>query len=105
MMSYGDKNWPIGPWTLGEEEGIEHVKAAFAAGINTFDTANVSSAVPASLEGRETDSYNDHQVYSNGRSEEILGKAIKVLQLPRDEIVIMTKACFHLDRKSPLLNK
>ncbi|KAG9096704.1 hypothetical protein FRC06_008416, partial [Ceratobasidium sp. 370] len=36
----------------------------------TFDTANI---------------------YSNGRSEEILGKAIKQLKLPRDEIVVMTK--------------
>lgn len=31
------------------------------------------------------------QVYSNGLSEIILGKAIKELKLPRDEIVIMTK--------------
>ena len=31
------------------------------------------------------------QVYSNGESERILGKAIKELALPRDEIVILTK--------------
>ena len=31
------------------------------------------------------------QVYSNGISEEILGKAIKKYNLPRDEIVVMTK--------------
>lgn len=31
------------------------------------------------------------QAYSNGRSEEILGKAIKKLGLPREELVIMTK--------------
>lgn len=30
-------------------------------------------------------------MYSNGSSEVILGKAIKQFQLPRDEIVIMTK--------------
>lgn len=30
-------------------------------------------------------------MYSNGVSEVILGKAIKELKLPRDEIVIMTK--------------
>jgi len=29
-------------------------------------------------------------VYSNGHSEIILGKAIKQLNLPRDEIVVMT---------------
>jgi aryl-alcohol dehydrogenase-like predicted oxidoreductase len=31
------------------------------------------------------------KVYSNGLSEIILGKAIKLHKLPRDEIVIMTK--------------
>ncbi|EIW83754.1 Aldo keto reductase [Coniophora puteana RWD-64-598 SS2] len=64
MMSYGDSNWQL--W----EEGIKHVKAAYDAGIQTFDTANV---------------------YSNGLSEVILGKAIKQHNLPRDEIVVMTK--------------
>ena len=39
-------------------------------GINAFDTANV---------------------YSNGESEVILGKAIKQLNMNRDEIVVMTK--------------
>jgi aryl-alcohol dehydrogenase-like predicted oxidoreductase len=31
------------------------------------------------------------QYYSNGLSEEILGKAIKQHNIPRDEIVILTK--------------
>ncbi len=39
-------------------------------GIQTFDTANV---------------------YSNGDSERVLGKAIKEFKLPREEIVVMTK--------------
>jgi aryl-alcohol dehydrogenase-like predicted oxidoreductase len=26
LMSYGNKQW--GEWVLGEEEGIEHIKAA-----------------------------------------------------------------------------
>ncbi|KAG9316338.1 aryl-alcohol dehydrogenase [Chiua virens] len=43
---------------------------SYDAGINTFDTADM---------------------YSNGESEVILGKAIKKLNLPRDEIVVMTK--------------
>jgi aryl-alcohol dehydrogenase-like predicted oxidoreductase len=58
------------PKYLPEEEGIKHIKAAYDAGIQTFDTANV---------------------YSNGLSEIILGKAIKLHKLPRDEIVVMTK--------------
>ena len=33
-------------------------------------------------------------MYSNGRSEEILGRAIKKLGLPREELVIMTKVFF-----------
>lgn len=67
-MQYGDPKWQ--PWVLGEEDAIKHIKAAYDAGIQTFDTANV---------------------YSNGESERILGKAIKALNLPRDEIVVMTK--------------
>ncbi|KAJ7174193.1 NADP-dependent oxidoreductase domain-containing protein [Mycena crocata] len=68
-MSYGDPNWS-GNWVLGEEEASKHIKAAYDAGINTFDTANA---------------------YSNGLSEEVLGRAIRKHNLPRDEIVVMTK--------------
>ena len=32
-------------------------------------------------------------MYSNGLSEVCLGKAIKELDLPREEIVVMTKVC------------
>jgi len=67
-MQYGTSEWQ--DWVLGEEEAIKHIKIAYDAGINTFDTADM---------------------YSNGESEVILGKAIKKLKLPRDEIVIMTK--------------
>ncbi|KAG8718848.1 hypothetical protein FRC09_012005 [Ceratobasidium sp. 395] len=70
-MSYGDPKWQ--GWVLPEEEGIKHIKAAYDLGIQTFDTANV---------------------YSNGLSEIVLGKAIKQHSLPRDEIVVMTKVYF-----------
>lgn len=46
---------------------------SYDAGIQTYDTANI---------------------YSNGQSEVILGKAIKQHNLPRDEIVVMTKVSF-----------
>ncbi|KAL1666245.1 NADP-dependent oxidoreductase domain-containing protein [Schizophyllum commune] len=49
----------------------------YDAGINTFDTANV---------------------YSNGLSEVVLGKAIKQHNLPRDEIVVMTKVYAEVKR-------
>ncbi|KZP33565.1 aryl-alcohol dehydrogenase [Athelia psychrophila] len=71
-MTYGSPDGNI-PWSLGEDDAIAHIKFAYDSGINTFDTANI---------------------YSNGLSEVILGKAIKKLALPRDEIVIMTKVCF-----------
>ncbi|KAF9021650.1 Aldo/keto reductase [Hymenopellis radicata] len=67
-MSYGSSEYQ--PWIVGEEEGLQQIKAAYDLGINTFDTANA---------------------YSNGLSEIILGKAIKQFELPREEIVIMTK--------------
>lgn len=74
-MSYGTPQWQ--GWILPEEEGIEHIKFAYDHGIQTFDTANV---------------------YSNGESEVILGKAIKQHNLPRDEIVVMTKLCGAVSR-------
>ncbi|CAE6477538.1 unnamed protein product [Rhizoctonia solani] len=77
LMSYGNKEW--GEWVLDEEEGIKHIKAAYDAGIQTFDTADT---------------------YSNGESERILGKAIEQLDLPRDEIVVMTKI-FNIVRREP----
>ncbi|KAJ3862627.1 aryl-alcohol dehydrogenase [Lentinula novae-zelandiae] len=58
-MSYGSPEWQ--DWVLPEDESIMHIKAAYDAGINTFDTANV---------------------YSNGLSEVVLGKAIK-LHIPQ----------------------
>jgi len=67
-MTYGSPEWQ--KWVLGEKDGIEHIKFAYEHGINTFDTANV---------------------YSNGESEVVLGKAIKQLNLPRDEIVVLSK--------------
>jgi len=68
MMSYGNPGWQS--WLLGEKEAIEHVKFAYEHGVNAFDTANI---------------------YSNGLSEVYLGRAIKALNLPREEIVVMTK--------------
>ncbi|CAE6490613.1 unnamed protein product [Rhizoctonia solani] len=75
--SYGSKSWE--PSVVVEEEAIQHIKTPYHAGIQTFDTANV---------------------YSNGESERILGKAIKQLELPRDEIVVMTKV-HHVIRRKP----
>ncbi|KAG8959375.1 hypothetical protein FRC03_008072 [Tulasnella sp. 419] len=73
---------------FSEAEGMEHIKKAYDLGINAFDTANI---------------------YSNGLSEVILGKAIKKYNLPRDEIVVMTKLSGTVSRDpndvSPLMSK
>jgi aryl-alcohol dehydrogenase-like predicted oxidoreductase len=70
-MSYG---LPTGsnPWVLNEEQSRPYIKRALEAGINFFDTANV---------------------YSNGTSEEYLGRALKDFA-KRDEVVIATKVRF-----------
>ncbi|KAL2054075.1 hypothetical protein ABVK25_005614 [Lepraria finkii] len=69
-MSIGDKRWQ--KWVTEEDEAIPLLKAAYDRGLNTWDTANV---------------------YSNGASEEIIGKAIKKYNIPRHKLVICTKCC------------
>jgi aryl-alcohol dehydrogenase-like predicted oxidoreductase len=68
-MTYGepDRGHPV--WSLGEDEARPLIKYALDAGINFFDTANM---------------------YSNGSSEEILGRALKDFA-NRDDVVIATK--------------
>lgn len=39
-------------------------------------------------------------MYSNGTSEEIIGKAIKTFNIPRHKLVLMTK-CFHTVGEEP----
>jgi aryl-alcohol dehydrogenase-like predicted oxidoreductase len=68
-MSFGDTEKWIHKWVLDEENSRPIIKKALELGINFFDTANV---------------------YSIGRSEEILGKALKDF-VNRDEVVIATK--------------
>lgn len=63
------------PWHLNEEEGIAYIKAILDRGINFFDTANV---------------------YGQGESEVILGKAIKKYAR-REDVIIATKVFYPLD--------
>jgi hypothetical protein len=67
-MSFGSPEWQ--PWVIDEEKALPLLKAAYDRGLNTWDTANV---------------------YSNGVSEEIIGKAIKKYEIPRNKIVILSK--------------
>ena len=68
-MTYGDPDRGPHPWTLPEEQSRPLIRQAVDAGLNFFDTANV---------------------YSNGSSEEIMGRALADFTR-RDETVIATK--------------
>jgi aryl-alcohol dehydrogenase-like predicted oxidoreductase len=68
-MSYGDPARGNHPWSLPEEQSRAFIRRALELGITTFDTADV---------------------YSNGSSEEIVGRALGEFA-ERDEVVIATK--------------
>jgi aryl-alcohol dehydrogenase-like predicted oxidoreductase len=68
-MSFGEPGRGSHEWTLDEEKSRPILRAAWEAGINFFDTANV---------------------YSLGSSEEIVGRALKEFG-SRDQQVIATK--------------
>lgn len=67
-MGFGSKAWT--PWQLEEAEALPVLKAAYDAGLTTWDTANM---------------------YSNGASERLIGAAVRAYDLPREELVLMTK--------------
>ncbi|MFE9450960.1 aldo/keto reductase [Streptomyces sp. NPDC006739] len=68
-MTYGLPDRGVHEWTLDEEASRPLIRQALEAGVNFFDTANV---------------------YSDGTSEEIVGKALRDFA-DRDEIVLATK--------------
>ncbi|XXH02481.1 hypothetical protein Hte_008857 [Hypoxylon texense] len=68
-MSIGSPEWA--DWVIGPEKALPLLKAAYDAGVNTWDTANI---------------------YSNGESERVIAQAIREYKLPRHKLVIMTKA-------------
>jgi len=77
-MTYGDPALGAHPWSLPEEQSRPLIRAAVEAGVNFFDTANI---------------------YSNGSSEEIVGRALRDFA-QRDQIVVATKLRFGW-RKGP----
>ncbi|HKG50837.1 MAG TPA: aldo/keto reductase, partial [Actinomycetales bacterium] len=68
-MTFGDARRGTHPWTLDEESSRPLIRQALELGITFFDTANV---------------------YSDGSSEEILGRALRDFAR-REEVVIATK--------------
>jgi len=75
-MTYGGKGFWEQIGSLQQAAVNEQVRLAYEAGVNFIDTANV---------------------YSLGESERLLGQALKDLALPRDQIVVATKATGIMD--------
>jgi aryl-alcohol dehydrogenase (NADP+) len=67
-MTYGTPKWR--PWVLDEDQSRPFFRRAWEAGINFFDTADM---------------------YSDGASEEVLGRALRELAVPRERVVVATK--------------
>src|SRR5215471_6067033 len=67
-MSYGTTKWR--DWVLNEDASFPFFGQALDAGINFFDTADI---------------------YSDGVSEEVTGRALKKFGVRREEVVIATK--------------
>ena len=82
-MTYGDPTRGNHAWTLPEESSRALIKQALEAGINFFDTANS---------------------YSDGSSEEIVGRALKDFA-HRDQVVVATKVYFPLSNLSQGLSR
>jgi aryl-alcohol dehydrogenase-like predicted oxidoreductase len=77
-MTYGVPERGTHPWTLDEAASRPLIRQAVELGINFFDTANA---------------------YSDGTSEEIVGRALKAFAR-RDEVVVATKVRY-ASRKAP----
>ncbi|WP_276357917.1 aldo/keto reductase [Cohnella caldifontis] len=73
-MGFGEKGRWMHPWVIDEESSRTIIQKALELGVNFFDTANV---------------------YSDGTSEEFLGRALKDYA-DRDEVVIATKVYFRM---------
>jgi len=68
MMTYGSKKWR--DWVFDYDESLAFVKQALDGGINFFDTADI---------------------YSQGASEEVTGRALRELGIARHNVVVATK--------------
>jgi len=68
MMTYGSSAWR--DWSFDYEQSVPFVKQALDGGINFFDTADM---------------------YANGESEVVTGRALRELGVRRDQVVVATK--------------
>ena len=79
-MSFGEHIDGGHRWTIGYEETRDVIKRACELGVNYFDTANC---------------------YALGTSEEFIGRAVRELGIPRDEVVLQSKVFFNDGCLSP----
>lgn len=73
-MSFGEPSPDFHQWTIGPDATREVIARALDAGINFIDTANC---------------------YSFGTSEEYIGRALRDLGIPRDQVVLASKVHFN----------
>ena len=73
-MTYGSPKWR--DWILEEEPSRPFIKRALEPGINFFDTADI---------------------YSNGVSEEVVGRALRDFAAKREDYVLATKVYYPVD--------
>jgi aryl-alcohol dehydrogenase-like predicted oxidoreductase len=81
-MTYGSPKWR--DWVLEEEASRPFLRRAMEAGINFFDTADI---------------------YSNGASEEVVGRALKDFAAKREDYVLATKVFFPVDGRHSGLSR
>ncbi|KAG9040796.1 hypothetical protein FS837_000175 [Tulasnella sp. UAMH 9824] len=82
-LTYGSPKYQS--WILLEEEGIAQIKLVYDLGVHAFDTSNA---------------------HRNRKSEEMLRKAIRRHNIPREDIAVLTKAFFLVGRdNSDLINE
>jgi voltage-dependent potassium channel beta subunit len=79
----------LGSWVtyhnqVDDSAAVELMAAAFDAGVNFFDNA---------------------EVYARGRSEEVMGRALKQLAWPRLNYIVSTKFFWGLDREGDAVNR
>lgn len=77
-MGFGSPTSSNGPWVLDAAASLPLLKYAFDKGINTWDTADF---------------------YSQGKSEEIIGQAIREYKIPREKLVLLSKVFFGVDEE------
>lgn len=79
-MCLGSSEWE--GYVLDEDASLGILKAAYDRGLNTWDTADM---------------------YSNGISERVIGKAMVNFGITRHKLIIMTKSFVHVGEQTSFI--